>query len=685
MSYRTRSHLEPAVLRFFVSFAAAALAAGALFAESPVPLTYSAITDRTVRSKPPAPALGPAGSVVVDPTFSSRILRVTDDKGFKDHPSMSFYTTAGAFVNAWNKDGTKFFIRCDAGFVLYSFDPAKFQAAFLGFLPLAGPWFSYQDPDIVYGLSGRFIAAYHISTQKTDEIVNLNTIVKDYPQYEYAISVSDDDNIFSIAFSGIQDTYRYAVVYNRSAATWTLLDLYTKTLSTSQGASGAVAGDCAVGDSSQAATRPGLHSSVMDRTGRFVSLGGPNVGGNGGCIWDVQSGVVNGRTAYWSGHDALGFGQAVNQSGIRIDNTSDARGFTLRALDDLNNHLEQLIAPPPPAPYSWNLDGHWSWSNAKAGVKPPVIGSFYRQNADDPNWELWDDEIVAVQTDGAASTVWRFAHHRSVYKGNFWDSPRGSVSQDGKWFVFTSNWDRTLGADPDNNGAPREDVFIVDLMTAGTVSPGAAAPPPANSGGGQTPPPASPPQPPANPPSPSSDTTPPVVSIIAPRDQTAIRGTVTVTANASDNAAVSKVEFYVDGALQFTAAGAPYAFTLQTAPVPDGQHTIAAKVYDAAGNTAMSTVKVTVDNTPPKVSITNPGYGALVSGSATVLGSATDNIGVTTVELYADGALMDTGVGSPFTLRLDGSLTAGGHVLEIRAYDAAGNSASATVPVNVGR
>ena len=52
---------------------------------------------------------------------------------------------------------------------------------------------------------------------------------------------------------------------------------------------------------------------------------------------------------------------------------------------------------------------------------------------------LWDGEIVAVRTDGKASTVWRLAHHRSVFDGkDFWDSPGTQVAEnllDHPWVV----------------------------------------------------------------------------------------------------------------------------------------------------------------------------------------------------------------------------------------------------------
>ncbi len=106
----------------------------------------------------------------------------------------------------------------------------------------------------------------------------------------------------------------------------------------------------------------------------------------------------------------------------------------------------------------------------------PFVTALYRFAANDTEWRAWDDEIVAVQTDaaaGAGATVWRLAHHRSdvanadpsrIY---FWYTPRPNVSPDGRWTLFTSNWEKTLGRDPagDPGGAYRQDVFLVSLAT----------------------------------------------------------------------------------------------------------------------------------------------------------------------------------------------------------------------------
>src|SRR4029077_20967225 len=111
---------------------------------------------------------------------------------------------------------------------------------------------------------------------------------------------------------------------------------------------------------------------------------------------------------------------------------------------------------------------HASWNNAQSGTLVPFVTGFYRSASETAQWRPWDDEIVAVQTSGGAA-VWRFAHHRTALV-SFWDTPRANVSQDGRWALFTSNWEKTLGADP--GGGPREDVFMVALAFD------ASAPPP---------------------------------------------------------------------------------------------------------------------------------------------------------------------------------------------------------------
>ena len=93
------------------------------------------------------------------------------------------------------------------------------------------------------------------------------------------------------------------------------------------------------------------------------------------------------------------------------------------------------------------------------------------------------------------------------------------------------------------------------------------------------------------------DTTPPTVSITAPANGATVSGTVAVNATASDNVGVTKVEFYLDGALKSTDTTSPYSWSWDTTASANGAHSLTAKAYDAANNTGTSAaVNVTVSN-----------------------------------------------------------------------------------------
>ncbi len=185
------------------------------------------------------------------------------------------------------------------------------------------------------------------------------------------------------------------------------------------------------------------------------------------------------------------------------------------------------------------------------------------------------------------------------------------------------------------------------------------------------------------------DTTPPTTSITAPANGATVSGTVSVAASASDNVGVTQVEFYLDAVLQATDTTAPYNWSWNTTTTANGAHSLTSKAYDAAGNNATSTaVSVTVDNdtTAPATSITAPANGATVSGTVSVTASASDNVGVTKVEFYLDGALTSTDTTSPYAWSWDTTTASNAiHNLTSKAYDAAGNigtSAAVSVTVN---
>jgi hypothetical protein len=91
------------------------------------------------------------------------------------------------------------------------------------------------------------------------------------------------------------------------------------------------------------------------------------------------------------------------------------------------------------------------------------------------------------------------------------------------------------------------------------------------------------------------DTTAPVVSVRAPTSGSTVNGVVTISAAASDDVGVTRVDFLVDGTLVSTDTAAPYAASWDTARATSGHHALTARAFDAAGNHAISsTVGVTV-------------------------------------------------------------------------------------------
>ncbi len=170
----------------------------------------------------------------------------------------------------------------------------------------------------------------------------------------------------------------------------------------------------------------------------------------------------------------------------------------------------------------------------------------------------------------------------------------------------------------------------------------------------------------------NSDTTPPVVS----GTESGTSGTITLSASASDNVGVIRVDFYVDNVLKGSKTSAPYSITLNSTTLSNASHSYVAKAYDASNNVGSSTaVNFTINNpvsdtTAPTVSVTTPGS----SGTITLSASASDNVGVSLVEFYVDGVLKGSTNIAPYTLALNSTtLSNASHTLSAKAYDAANN------------
>jgi hypothetical protein len=186
-----------------------------------------------------------------------------------------------------------------------------------------------------------------------------------------------------------------------------------------------------------------------------------------------------------------------------------------------------------------------------------------------------------------------------------------------------------------------------------------------------------------------NDVVAPEVVLTAPADGATLTGVVTLSADATDDRGVERVEFLVDGdAVATDDDGAPYAVDWDSATSDDGAHVIEARAVDAGGNaTTSDPVDVTTANDfdPPTVAITSPADGAVVSGDVVVAVDADDENGVEAVEVLVDGVLVGSDDSPPYQVLWDTAVTGdGAHTLVARAVDGSGNEGeSAPVAVTV--
>jgi hypothetical protein len=188
----------------------------------------------------------------------------------------------------------------------------------------------------------------------------------------------------------------------------------------------------------------------------------------------------------------------------------------------------------------------------------------------------------------------------------------------------------------------------------------------------------------------AGDTTPPVISGVGASSIATSGATIIWTTNEASDSQVDYGLTTAYGSISPLNGSRITAHAVILGALAGGTtYHIRARSKDAAGNLALSGdvmfATLAVDSTPPVVSITAPAAIAIVSGTTTFSATATDAVGVTGVEFKLNGVLIapeDTA--SPYTLAWNTTTAANGlHTLTAVAWDAAGNSATATRTVTV--
>ena len=365
-------------------------------------------------------------------------------------------TPASAEQNSWNSTSTSFYIvTSGGGFLLYNFDSATMaiHPRNSPSLPWHGePQFSFSQPDILYGTTeGRpEFQQYSLSTGKVSTVNEPSKCLKlNGPDGAFDVSVSADDKRFMSVIGPKQDENYIIYVFDRDkGCRW----YNTQT--------GEIGGQWGPTGKSSITEQYGVHNGRISKSGKFVTIArGAGPGPGKWRVWNLETLEVTVCPSQCSGHRALGYSHVINSGG------SHPMAWVERPLDRLDA-LTPVLPELSKSPGYW-YDSHISWNNTDPADSTPACLSTYRpSNSGSPGAPLdttgpWENEIVCIEMDGKGSKVWRFAHTFSTGKNGFWSTPRGNISPDGKFFMFTSDWQDQLGKAP--NGKYRTDAFIVEL------------------------------------------------------------------------------------------------------------------------------------------------------------------------------------------------------------------------------
>lgn len=458
---------------------------------------YAAVIDRQAYAKPALPVLAAAGTSTADPIFQSTVYRLTDSTTRPDYLNRSYRTPSSPHQNTWSARLSYFYVMSGDGSVIpFTFDQTTGAAQRInpiatgnGGLTLSfyiEPQFSFVNDSIIYGsYTGpggtlHTIDQYDFTTSAYSRILDLDALVPGLSgTYIGGVGSSAGQTERLMAFFGgtQQDRHYYVIVFDKAnPADRVILDTHASTVD---------------GAPASIPLNFSLHHVAIDHSGRYLMLYPTSADQSGtrkapqSVVWDTQTNVFTelGVSAHPYGHDAFGYGMSVNQD-CCTSTTYDAAQWQFRSLSSplaTRDLITNVLTPK--VVY---MADHATWNNAQPDRLTPFISGLYRYGADLTTPRAWDDEIVAVQTDapaGADAIVWRFAHHRSDVRNDldparssFWYMPRPNVSPDGRWVLFTSNWEKTLGVDPtgEAGSGARQDVFLVKL----TPGDGATAPPP---------------------------------------------------------------------------------------------------------------------------------------------------------------------------------------------------------------
>lgn len=446
--------------------------------------------------------------------FGLPMTRATDNSTMSTANSYDWSYTGGAWALPFDTTDTRFVLYTSANSAIpFQWNGATLTATKLygssysitSPLPQTTVGFSYTQPYTAYYVAPNassnpalfsidFTSAVSAPTLGSGitQLADLSTCVAGMAGIYTAntlwtseLTVSEDDQTFLVGLSTTagqgSSGALYVVVWNRSNG--------CRVWNTGTGAvTGAWGSTGTIGISDHFT----LHDVEIGQGGTWAAITASTCNNNGCAAspswklyaWNVSTLTVNGWTDNSRcGHAVFGYSYAINE--CAYNGTYNASQW----YRSLNSNPNQA---PPNYILNTAISGgqiqpvdHSGWQMDNSTDTNPSCGTTYNLSSGFPVVNVYDDEILCHQTSAAAGSnvIWRFGHtYTSTQSSNFEaEIALGASSSDGRWFLWTSDWDGMLG---NTSGASntctlgtncRNDVFIMALpqnrnsITGGTT------------------------------------------------------------------------------------------------------------------------------------------------------------------------------------------------------------------------
>jgi len=413
-----------------------------------------------------------AGTCFNDPDFGSKVCRVTDQT---IGPSSLFVGEGGSGdSNPWNLDSTKIALGNTGGSqVMMNFNPSTMAIS-----KMYGGWsvsdnitWSHNNKDVFYGIKQRGGAYLRYDTSGPS--LPTPIVAADFKvagclgtgftvTWTTAGGVSNDETIFSAGFSnnggqgGVGALYVAAITPNGCQ----VLDTSTGVITSSGSLPSGIVPNWATLTDTNGFT---IHNVKMAKSGSFLNIT-PTVSSCAPCanqqfFWQIGTLNVVKVTNSPSGHFTEGYTTWINGAGP-FGNFTKRQYATPTAIS--------TIIPTVPAGLVPVYDAHEGWNNVDPLDTNPFCYSTFTSKNPVPN-VAWYNEVIC--TSPVSGTTWRFAHTFSSVRSHRFNSQYaiGAISQDGRFFAWSSDWMGTLGSESGTSTCTigtncRGDVFVVELQ-----------------------------------------------------------------------------------------------------------------------------------------------------------------------------------------------------------------------------